>query len=209
MHGVDGDLEAAVGTVLEADGTGQTRSEFAMALAFGGACADGAPADQVGNVLRADEIQELGGGGHPFLVEVQQQAAGQAQALVDMKALVHIGVIDQPLPADGGTRLFEVDPHNDAELPFQLVDQGFEATRVVSCGIDVVDRAGTNDDDQAVVLSMQNLVNGYAVVEYRLRGDFVNRKFGVYIRRRADLLDAGDTDVVCFVVHVVVVQVLV
>ena len=44
--GVGGDLDAAVGAVLEADRAAQARGELAMALALGGARADRAPGDR-------------------------------------------------------------------------------------------------------------------------------------------------------------------
>ena len=56
---VHGDAHVAVGAVLEADGAGETRSELAMHLALGGARADGAPRNQVGDVLRRDHVEKF------------------------------------------------------------------------------------------------------------------------------------------------------
>ncbi|MFM8611045.1 MAG: 3-deoxy-7-phosphoheptulonate synthase, partial [Burkholderiaceae bacterium] len=52
LDGVDRDLDVAVGAVLEADRRRQARGQLAVHLAFGGARADRAPADQVADVLR-------------------------------------------------------------------------------------------------------------------------------------------------------------
>jgi hypothetical protein len=52
LDGVGGDLDVAVGAVLEADRRRQPRGQFAVHLAFGRAGADGAPGDQVADVLR-------------------------------------------------------------------------------------------------------------------------------------------------------------
>ena len=64
-HSVDGDLQVAVGAVLEADGHRQPRSELAVDLALGRARPDRAPGDGVGDVLRGDRIQELAADGRP------------------------------------------------------------------------------------------------------------------------------------------------
>ena len=46
QNGFDGDLHIAGGAVFKADGTGETRDQFAMDLAFGGAGADRSPTDK-------------------------------------------------------------------------------------------------------------------------------------------------------------------
>ena len=56
--GVDGDADAAIGAVLEADGGGEAGSQFPVDLAFGGAGADGSPTDQVADVLAARWYRE-------------------------------------------------------------------------------------------------------------------------------------------------------
>jgi hypothetical protein len=123
MDGVDCDLHRAIGGVLEADRAGEAGGELAMALALGGACADGAPADQVGDVLWADEVEELSARGDARFREVEQQLAGKPQSLVDLEAAVEVRVIDQSLPADRGARLLEVDPHDHHQVWFDLIAQ--------------------------------------------------------------------------------------
>lgn len=51
LDGVDGNVDRAVGTVLEADRHGEGGSEFAVDLGFGGSGADCAPGGKVGEVL--------------------------------------------------------------------------------------------------------------------------------------------------------------
>ena len=82
--GVDGDLDVAGGGVLESDRAGDAGDELAMDLALGGARADGSPADEAGDVLRRDHVEEFGAGGDAHLGEVEQQMARQAQAVVDL-----------------------------------------------------------------------------------------------------------------------------
>ena len=60
-----------------------------MHLAFGGARADGAPGDQVADVLRRDHIQELAARGQPQPVDLDQQLARE----------VLLGVLDAGVPA--------------------------------------------------------------------------------------------------------------
>ena len=71
--GVDGDLHVAGGAVFEADRAGDAGDELAVDLALGGARADGSPADEAGDVLRRDHVEELGSGGHAHLGEVESR----------------------------------------------------------------------------------------------------------------------------------------
>ena len=52
MDGVDGDLHAPIGGILETDRTGQSGSQLPVYLAFGGPRTDGPPGNQVRDVLR-------------------------------------------------------------------------------------------------------------------------------------------------------------
>ena len=88
-----------------------------MGLAFGGAGADGGPADQVSDVLGHHRIQQFRGRRQPPFRQVQQQSTGPAQASVDVVAAVEMGVIDQPLPAHGGAWFLEINPHHHLQ-PF-------------------------------------------------------------------------------------------
>src|SRR5438270_767217 len=77
-----------------------------MAGAFGRARADGAPAHEVGDVLRAEQVEELGACRQPELRDLQQHLAGAAQAFVDAKAAVQsrgireifVGLLVAPCP---------------------------------------------------------------------------------------------------------------
>ena len=171
------DLDVAIRPVLEANGGRQARGQLAVHLAFGGACADGAPADQVANVLGRDHIKELASGRQALAVDLDQQLACDAQALVDAVAFVKIGVIDQALPAHGGAGLFEVHAHHDLQRVGVLLAQGLQAAGVVECCGRVVDGAGANDDQQAVVLTVHDLLDGFAGVgDQGLRGRPCNRE---------------------------------
>lgn len=115
-HPINSDAQAAIRAVLEADGEGQAARQLAMQLALGGARADGAEGDGVGEELRGDGVEHLAGDGHAGAGEVAVELAGDAQALVDLEGLVDLGVVDQPLPADGGAGLLEVGAHDDEDV---------------------------------------------------------------------------------------------
>ena len=88
--------------------------------------------------------------------------ARDAQALVDVEAAVEIGIVDQALPADGGARLLEIDAHDDLERRARRSRDDGEPVRVVDRGVRIMDRAGADDDGQAVVVAVQDVVQGRA-----------------------------------------------
>jgi len=133
-------------------------------LALGGARADRAPADEVADVLRADGVQQFAGRGHAQAVDVDEQFARDAQALVYAVAAVEVGVIDQPLPADGGAGLFEIHAHHDFELIAVLGAHGLEFARVFNGRIGVVNGARPDDHQQPVVLAAHDAVDAPARV---------------------------------------------
>src|SRR5690606_1222272 len=113
----------------------------AVDLALGGARADRAPGHQVGDVLRRDRVQVLATGRQAQVVDVAQQAAGDAQALVDAEAAVQVRVVDQALPADGGARFLEVHAHHDLQRVAEAVAQRAQAPGIFHRRVRVVDRA--------------------------------------------------------------------
>lgn len=68
-------------------------------------------------------------------------------------------IVDEPFPADGRTRFLEIHAHHDDELVRELVGEGLELARVVERGLRVVDRAGADDDEHAVVGAAQDVVD--------------------------------------------------
>ena len=51
--------DASIGTVLEADGEGNTARQLSVKLRLGGAGTDSTPGDEVGDELGGDGIEEL------------------------------------------------------------------------------------------------------------------------------------------------------
>ncbi len=76
-HRVDRDLQAAFCSVFEADRHRDTAGYFPMRLAFCGAGPDGRPADQVGDVLWADGVEQFRRAGHAGLIDFQQYGPGE------------------------------------------------------------------------------------------------------------------------------------
>ena len=58
--GINRDTGVAIGPVFEADRAGEGRGHLAVDLAFGGARANRAPADQIGDKLPGHHIEKLG-----------------------------------------------------------------------------------------------------------------------------------------------------
>jgi hypothetical protein len=150
-NSVHGNRESTIGTVLEANREGETRGEFAVQLRFRGTRTNGSKRDQIGKELRRDGIQHLRGNGHTHRSQIAVQLAGDSQALVDLETLVNVWIVDQALPADRSPRLLEVGAHDDGEVRVQLVGEGFQTLAVFDCGGGVVDGAGTNHDEEAVI----------------------------------------------------------
>lgn len=187
--GVDGNVDVAVGAVFEAHGDRKTRGELTVDLRFRGAGTDGAPRDEITNVLRGNRVEEFDGRGDARLVEVNEEATGRTQALVDREAEkknnrrllikanswtirkrffgasdvppIHQRVVDETFPTDCCSGLFKVDPHDDTQVFLGFVHVSLEFDRVFLCGVDVVDRARTDNDDQAVVFALDD---GFGVV---------------------------------------------
>ena len=140
--------------------------------------------------------------GTPSSARSQQQLAREAQALVDAEAAVEVRVVDQALPADGRARLLEVDAHDDAQRVRTAGRQRLQPLRVLAGRVHVVDRAGADHDDQAVVLAAQAARDRARGSRRRCRGAFADRQLLHQDRRRDQRPDALDAKVVGQVKHV-------
>src|SRR4051794_32259971 len=91
-----------------------------MHLALGRARPDRPPCHQVRDELRGDRIEEFAPGREAERNYVEEELPSRAKTVVDGEAAIEIRIVDQALPPDGSARLFEVDPHDDAEVRFEL-----------------------------------------------------------------------------------------
>ncbi len=185
VHGIDGDLQIAVGAVLETDGKGKTAGHFSMDLGFGGASADRPPADGVGQVMGGDRVEHFAGDGKFQIGDGAEQAAADAEPLGDLVGAVEVGIVDQPLPANGGARLFEVEAHDQEKLVGKLPVQAGEAFGVFEGGPGVVDGAGADDHHQPGIFVVENVGD--------LLPGLIN-ELGAMFRKRKDLFQVGGGD---------------
>src|ERR1051326_6413300 len=148
---VNRDLYAAVRTVLEPDGHGHARRQFAVDLAFRCPRPYSSPTDEIRNELWRDRIEQLAAGGQALFGEVEKQAPCQPQPLVDLEAAVEVRIIDQPLPSHCRAWLLKVHAHHDAEIAGGPVGEGLQTPGVVAVGGREVDRTRPHHDNQPVV----------------------------------------------------------
>ena len=168
--GIDGDFEVAVGAVFKAHGAGKAAGQLAVHLAFGGARADGAPGNQVGIILRRDHVEKFGGGRHAHVVEGEQQAARLAQAEVDVESAVEVRVVDEAFPAHGGARFFEIHAHHNQQFFFVFFAQGQKLAGVFERGFGVVDGAGADNQQQALVAAVHQIGDFLAGLVHQIGG---------------------------------------
>ena len=160
QNGIAGHLHATVGAVLEAHRAAQTAGQLAMALALRGARTNRAPADQVADELRRQQIQEFRARRQAQRQHIEQQAARQLQPFIDGKAAVAVRVVDIALPAHGGARFLEVDPHHDQQIVLERIGLDLELARVIHGLIVIVNGARPDHHHQPVILAMQHARDG-------------------------------------------------
>lgn len=97
--------------------------------------------------------------------EVNVELARDAKTLVDLEALVDIGIVDETLPADCGAWLLEVGAHDDAEVVLELLCERFETLAVLDRGLGVMDGARSDHDQQTVILLCDDLGSFFAATE--------------------------------------------
>src|SRR5690606_23090745 len=128
--------------------------------------------------------QRLGSRGQAHLGEVAQQLATDVQSVLDLEAVVKIGIVDQSFPADSGARLLEIDAHDQIQRIADFVRKFPEASRVVLGRIDIVDRAGADDDEQSMVLAVEDVANDLAAFYDSLLRRCGQRNLGLEVGRR-------------------------
>ena len=125
-----------------------------------------------------------------------EHVAREPQALVDVEAAVEIGIVDQSLPADGRARLLEIDAHHDLEPVGETFAQGGEAGGVVDRGLGIVDRAGADDDEQAIVGPVQDRVDGVARAHHDAGGGQGARNLPHHLLGRTQFFQFADAKIV-------------
>jgi len=147
--------------------------------------------------LGGDGVEELGAGGHAEVGEFEEEFAGHAEAAVDIEGIVEVGVVDEALPADGGAGFLEVDAHDDEEVVLVLVGGGLEEFAVVEGGLGIVDGAGADHNEEAVVLSEEDVFGGLPGGGDEIGGGVGDGEVVGEDGRGDQGIDAGDAEVVC------------
>jgi spermidine/putrescine transport system ATP-binding protein len=89
------------------------------------------------------------------------------------------------------------DIYNEPKNAFvaDFIGQLLQAMGVIKAGDRVVDGAGADDDEQAVILAVENLAQQVAPVVDRFACLVGNRQLGVDLGRRRHVVEGGDVDV--------------
>ena len=81
----------------------------------------------------SDSYVGMSGRWQTAVVNIKQQFTGYTQTVVDLEAIIHMRIVNQPFPAHRGTRLFKIDAHYDFQLIFQLFTQRQQASGILFC----------------------------------------------------------------------------
>lgn len=82
-----------------------------------------------------------------------------------MKGIVHVRIVDEPLPAHRGSGFFKIHPHDQHQRIADLICQSLEADRIVHGGADIVDGTGPHHYKQTGVLPVDNALQNAALAE--------------------------------------------
>ena len=137
------------------------------------------------------------GGVDTHLGDLQQQLSALLEAAGDVEGVVHLRIVQEALPADGGARLLEVDPHDDEQpvgvLPAQIV----QPPGIFECGALIVDRARSRDHEESRVLTIQDRLDRASTFDDRSLGGGGRRQILDEVRRRYQLLRLQHVHVPC------------
>ena len=173
-----------------------------MDLALGCPGSDGSPTHQIGNVLRRNHVEILDPGRHPQRTQFEQEFSSDPQAGINLEASVEMGVVDQALPANGCTRLLEINTHDNQKIRGQTIPFIFQLPGILESGLGIVYRAGPHDDQEAIVRTMQNAADGLPRGVRDLRSLVRERILAENDRRRIQFLDLRNAQVVCLVLRI-------
>lgn len=162
LYGIDGHFDIAAGGVFEAERHGEAAGHLAMGLGLCGARANGRPANEVGNVLRRDGIEQLGCSGEADVDDFEEEFTGGFEARGNVVRAIEVGVHDEAFPANGGSGLLEIDTHDQLNTIRDLGSEGGEPLGIIATCFEVMDRARADDEEETLVLSEDNFVDALA-----------------------------------------------
>ena len=95
-----------------------------------------------------------------------------------------MGVVDQSLPADGRSRLFEIGAHDDEKLVPNGLGDWPEAIGVFIGRVRIVNRAGADDHNQTFhITAVQDIADRLPRLKYQLRHLVGDRKLCLDVAR--------------------------
>ena len=197
-HGVQGCAQPTLGSIFKPHRGGESAGQLPMGLRFGGAGANGRPADQTGDVLGCYRIEKLRGRGNTHFGDPTQQGAGFSKPTCHVIRSVEMGIADQPFPAKGGAWFLEVDPHDQQDAPLDIGLQIPEPSAVFQGGGLIVDGARPGDYQQALVLPGEYLLNAPASRQHRFRGEGAHGELVFKILRRDQGFELDHIDIIGF-----------
>ncbi len=154
LDGVGGDADVAVGAVLEAESVPRCRrGQFAVDSGFLLVRAPiGTPADQIPDVLGEITSRNSLGLGTPRRLMSMSSWRANAQPFRRCGAAVQVGSLIRPFQPTVVRGLFKVHAHDDFQRVCASLAHVGQAAGVVQRGLGVVNGAGADDDQQAVIL---------------------------------------------------------
>ena len=87
------------------------------------------------------------------------EAIGQSREhdpMRDIARIIEMGVVNEPFPACRRTGLFKIHPHHDEVAIGNFALHLGQPSRIVQSGLWIVNRTGTDNDQQAVIISAQD-----------------------------------------------------
>src|SRR5262249_5099153 len=109
---------------------------------------------------------------------------------------VETRIADETLPPNDRARLLEISPHHDEQMLAGSIGDLLEALGVFVSSVRIVDRAGTDHDQQAMpVPSVNEVTNRIAARDDERAHLFGRRKFRLEIARRRKWTDFDDAAV--------------
>jgi len=172
LHGLNGDVQVAVGGIFVADGHGEATRHLAVGLGLGSPGTNGGPTDQIGGVLGGDRFEHFRGGRDPHLVDFEEESTGATEALGDIEGTVEVRIVDEPFPANGGSGLFEIDPHHDGLGFLDLIGELRDPFGVFEGGLFIMNGAGADDHQQPRIVAREDIDNLASPLNDRLIGSF-------------------------------------
>jgi len=166
-----------------------------VSLRLGGARPDRIPADQVGEILGRERIERFGARRQAHARELEQQRARAHHALIDPERIVHVRIVDEAFPAGGGARLFEVHAHHQDQRVLHFPRKRLKAVRVLQRRLRIVDRAGTDHNEQAMVAPVQDVAQRGATGQHGSRRPRVDRQSALHRVGRGHLVHAENVDI--------------